>query len=104
MVDNRTQSAAETGACPALSDRQTRPARSERRTAGTAPVPLLAEIDAKRQALACTVLSRSPVGEAVRYLTNQWVALQRFVDNGRIVTENNRAEQQLRLVAVGHKN
>jgi transposase len=67
-------------------------------------VRLLAKIDAERQALARTVLPKSPVGEAVRYLTNQWVALQRFVDDGRLAIDNNRAENQLRLVAVGRKN
>jgi transposase len=67
-------------------------------------VPLLAKIDAERQALARTVLPKSPVGEAVRYLTNQWAALQRFVEDGRLAIDNNRAENQLRLVAVGRKN
>ncbi|HKE92189.1 MAG TPA: IS66 family transposase [Gemmatimonadales bacterium] len=67
-------------------------------------VPLLAKIDAERQALARTVLPKSPVGEAVRYLTNQWAALQRFAEDGRLAADNNRAENQLRLVAVGRKN
>jgi transposase len=67
-------------------------------------VPLLAKIDAERQALGQIVLPKSPVGEAVRYLTNQWTALQRFVDDGRVAIDNNRAENQLRLVAVGRKN
>jgi transposase len=67
-------------------------------------VPLLAKIDAERQALARLALPKSPVGEAVRYLTNQWAALQRFVEDGRLAIDNNRAENQLRLVAVGRKN
>ena len=67
-------------------------------------VPLLAKIDAERQALARTVLPKSPIGEAVRYLTNQWAVLQRFADDGRVAIDNNRAENQLRLVAVGRKN
>jgi hypothetical protein len=67
-------------------------------------VPLLAKIDAERQALTRLVLPKSPVGEAVRYLTNQWAALQRFVEDGRLAIDNNRAENQLRLVAVGRKN
>ena len=67
-------------------------------------VPLLTKIDAERQALARTVLPKSPLGEAVRYLTNQWTALKRFVDDGRVAIDNNRAENQLRLVAVGRKN
>lgn len=67
-------------------------------------VPLLAKIDAERQALARTVLPKSPLGDGVRYLTNQWTALQRFVEDGRLAIDNNRAENQLRLVAVGRKN
>jgi TPP-dependent indolepyruvate ferredoxin oxidoreductase alpha subunit len=64
-------------------------------------VPLLAKIDTERQALIQIVLPKSPVGEAVRYLTNQWAALQRFVEDGRVAIDNNRAENQLRVVAVG---
>ena len=67
-------------------------------------VPLLAKIDTLRQELARTVLPKSPFGDAVRYLTNQWTALQRFVDDGRLAIDNNRAENQLRVVAVGRKN
>src|SRR5216684_3881589 len=33
-----------------------------------------------------------------------WTALQRFVENGRLAIDNNRAENQLRVVAVGRKN
>ncbi len=47
---------------------------------------------------------KSPLGDAVRYLTNQWTALQRFVDDGRLAIDNNRAENPLRVVAVGRKN
>jgi len=67
-------------------------------------VPLLAKIDAEREALTRVVLPKSPLGDAVRYLTNQWRALQRFVEDGRVAIDNNRAENQLRLVAVGRKN
>src|SRR5205814_1807504 len=67
-------------------------------------LPLLAQIDAVRQELTRTVLPKSPLGEAVRYLTNQWTALQRFTDDGRLAIDNNRAENQLRVIAVGRKN
>jgi transposase len=67
-------------------------------------VPLLAQLKAERDRLAATVLPKSPLGDAVRYLTNQWNALQRFVDDGRLSIDNNRAENQLRVVAVGRKN
>lgn len=65
---------------------------------------LLAKIDTERQVLSQIVLPKSPLGEAVRYLTNQWAALQRFVEDGRVAIDNNPAENQLRIVAVGRKN
>jgi transposase len=67
-------------------------------------VPLLMKIAAERDQLARVVLPRSPLGDALRYLTNQWGALQRFVEDGRLAIDNNRAENQLRIVAVGRKN
>jgi transposase len=67
-------------------------------------VPLLAKIKAERDRLAEIVLPKSPLGDAVRYLTNQWDALQRFVDDGRLAADNNRAENQLRVVALGRTN
>jgi len=67
-------------------------------------LPLLGEIDTVRLDLARAVLPKSPLGEAVRYLTNQWTVLQRFVEDGRLAIDNNRAENQLRVVAVGRKN
>jgi transposase len=67
-------------------------------------VPILHRIAAEREALATDVLPKSPLGDAVRYLTNQWAALQRFVEDGRFRIDNNGAENQLRAVAVGRKN
>ena len=66
--------------------------------------PILAAIRVERDALAAAVLPKSPLGEAVRYLTNQWDALQRFVEDGRFRIDNNGAENQLRGVAIGRKN
>jgi transposase len=77
-------------------------ARCERRRAQS--TPLLAKIAAERDQLAQTVLPKSPLGDALRYLANQWAALQRFVDDGRLAIDNNRAENQLRVVALGRKN
>jgi transposase len=67
-------------------------------------VPILAQIATERDALARSVLPKSPLGDAVRYLTNQWTALQRFVEDGRLSIDNNPAENQLRGIAVGRKN
>lgn len=65
---------------------------------------ILAAVRVERDGLAEVVLPKSPLGEAVRYLTNQWDALQRFVEDGRFRIDNNGAENQLRGVAIGRKN
>lgn len=67
-------------------------------------LPVLAQIDELRRKLQVDVLPKSPLGDALRYLDNQWAPLQRFVDDGRLAIDNNRAENQLRIVAVGRKN
>lgn len=67
-------------------------------------VPLLARLETIRRALAQTVLPKSPLGDALRYLANQWTALQRIVEDGRLAIDDNRAENQLRVIAVGRKN
>ncbi|HEY1598848.1 MAG TPA: IS66 family transposase [Pirellulales bacterium] len=55
--------------------------------------------DAARQ-----VLPKSPLGEAVRYLNNQWEALSVFLDDGRVPIDNNETEQLMKQVATGRKN
>lgn len=67
-------------------------------------VPLLARIDDQRKALQNEVLPKSPLGDALRYVENQWAALNRFVEDGRLGIDNNGAERQLRAVALGRKN
>ena len=41
---------------------------------------------------------------SIRYALTRWVALSRFVDDGRIEIDNNAAERALRCVALGRKN
>lgn len=67
-------------------------------------LPLLGKIDELRRTLQADALPKSPLGDALRYLDNQWGPLQRFVEDGRLAIDNNRAENQLRIVAVGRKN
>jgi hypothetical protein len=50
------------------------------------------------------VLPRSPIYAAIRYALNQREALCRFLEDGRLRLDNNRAERALRQVAVGRKN
>ncbi len=50
------------------------------------------------------VLPKSPMGNAIGYAINQWMALCRFLDDGILEIDNNVAERGLRPLAVGRKN
>jgi transposase len=56
------------------------------------------------QGLKDSALPKSPLGEAIRYALNQWTALNRYLDDGRLAIDNNIVERQIRGVAVGRKN
>lgn len=66
--------------------------------------PILDEMKAWLDREAPVVLPKSPIGAAVTYARNQWTALCRFLDDGRLEIDNNRAERALRGIAVGRKN
>jgi transposase len=50
------------------------------------------------------VSKKSDLAEAIRYALTRWIALTRFIDDGRIEIDNNAAERALRCVALGRKN
>lgn len=50
------------------------------------------------------VVDKSPLAAALRYSLNQWDALRRFLDDGRLPIHNNGSELQLRHVVLGRKN
>lgn len=50
------------------------------------------------------VLPKSPMGEAIAYALAQWQALTRYLEDGLLEPDNNRAERALRRIAVGRKN
>jgi transposase len=54
--------------------------------------------------MASRALPRSMLGDAITYMQRQWVALTRFVDDGRLPIDNMPAERAIRGVAVGRKN
>jgi len=47
---------------------------------------------------------KSPLGQALTYGVNQWQALKRFLEDGRLELDNNGCERALRTIAVGRKN
>lgn len=50
------------------------------------------------------VLDETPSAKAIGYALNQRVALQRFLDDGRLPLHNNGSERALRREAIGRKN
>lgn len=46
----------------------------------------------------------SDLAQATGYPLNQWTALNRFVDDGRLSLDNNICEQQMRAIALGRRN
>jgi transposase len=64
----------------------------------------LAEIRAWLELTEAKVLPRGAMAEPIHYCLNQWQALNRFVEDGRLHIDNNLAERALRHFAVGRKN
>jgi transposase len=49
-------------------------------------------------------LPKSALGKAVSYARNQWQALRRYTEDGRLSIDNNLSERTLRHQAIGRKN
>ena len=81
-----------------LSDDERRVVRHERAR------PLLEEFAAWMRLASTQVLRKSPMAQAIGYAQNQWTALTRYVDDGRLSISNNAAERALRPMAIGRKN
>ena len=57
----------------------------------------LAELDRR-------ALPKSALGKALSYACNQWQALRRYTEDGRLSIDNNVSERTLRHQAIGRKN
>jgi transposase len=77
-------------------------ARRQLRTAEAMPV--LNKIGALLNELARTALPKSNLAKAVNYARNQWEALCRYTEDGRLTIDNNLSERTLRHQAIGRKN
>jgi transposase len=51
-----------------------------------------------------SVLPKSEIGKAFTYTLNQWTALCRYTEDGALDIDNNSAERQVKLPAIGRKN
>ena len=50
------------------------------------------------------ILPKSLFGLAVQYSRNQWPKLVRFLEDGRVELDNNRAERSIKPFVIGRKN
>ena len=77
-------------------------ARSAMRQAEAAPILQRLRVELDR--LSSQLLPKSALAKAVSYALNQWDALCRYPQDGRLTIDNNTAERRLRDQAIGRKN
>jgi transposase len=67
-------------------------------------IPVLDKIETYLAELASKALPKSSLYKAVSYARNQWEALRRYTEDGRLTIDNNVSERTLRHQAIGRKN
>ena len=50
------------------------------------------------------VVTKSALGKAISYCQNQWHKLTRYIDDGNLTIDNNRAERAIKPFVIGRKN
>jgi transposase len=66
--------------------------------------PILSALKCWLEAELVRALPRSDMAQALGYVLNQWAALTRYLEDGRIEIDNNGAERLMKPVAIGRKN
>jgi transposase len=66
--------------------------------------PLFEKFGAWLEAEAPRVLPKSPIGEAIGYARNHWVALNRPLEAGFLELDNGACERALKPIAIGRRN
>ena len=67
-------------------------------------MPILERLGAELDRLSTKLLPKSALAQAVTYALNQWRALCRYTEDGRLTIDNNVSERRLRDQAIGRKN
>jgi transposase len=67
-------------------------------------VPILERLGGDIDRLTEKSLPKSALGKALTYARNQWKALCRYTEDGRLTIDNNVSERRLRDQAIGRKN
>ncbi|MDE9483988.1 IS66 family transposase, partial [Xenorhabdus bovienii] len=66
-------------------------------------LPILDKLSAWLIKTQSQMLPKSKLGEAVTYLGNQWPKLIRYLEDGRLSIDNNRAERAIKPFVIGRK-
>lgn len=66
--------------------------------------PLLDEFKTWLDKSAQQVPPKMKIGEAIQYCLNQWPKLIRYIENGQLNIDNNRAERAIKPFVIGRKN
>jgi len=106
LVEKRFDGAAAPAADQGEAQRRLAAIRLELRRAKA--VPILAQfktwLESRQATAGGPVLPKSPMGQAIAYVLNQWDALNVYVTDGDLAIDNNLAENALRRIAIGRKN
>jgi transposase len=70
----------------------------------TDAVPILERLRTELDRLSFRLLPKSALAQATTYALNQWQALCRYTEDGRLTIDNNVSERRLRDQAIGRKN
>jgi transposase len=65
---------------------------------------LLVELEAWLREQRAKLSAKNDTAKAIHYSLKRWIALTRFLDDGRLCMSNNAAERALRAIAVGRHN
>lgn len=66
--------------------------------------PILAEFKAWLEDRLRQLASKTPTAQAIGYALKNWLALQRYTEDGRLEIDNNRSERAIRPLTIGRKN
>ena len=66
--------------------------------------PLMVALEVWLREQRAKLSGQSSVSKAIAYCLTRWVALTRFLDDGRLCRSNNAAEREIRPIAVGRHN
>jgi transposase len=66
--------------------------------------PILEDFKKQLKTWQTALPPKSLSGKAVKYTLNEWAALEKYIDDGRIQIDNNLMENAIRPIAVGRKN